>query len=267
MTLIVGPMLFCLFVWWASTGIILYLDGLPQRTFRRSFVLASMVAGAALLAIGWSAGDDSSRGAYIAFLAALALWGWNEMSFLMGFVTGPRRTSCPINARGWQRVRFAIETILYHELAIAGTAGLVAGITYGAPNRFALWTFLLLWGMRISAKLNVFLGVRNLSEDWLPDQLKYLESYLRRAPMNWLFPISVTLSTVATVLLVQMAMAESVHAAGWMLLSVLMGLGLLEHWMLVLPLPIAAIWSWGLSSRRRDNSESVGRERIALPAE
>ncbi|MEQ1611662.1 MAG: DUF3623 family protein, partial [Hyphomicrobiaceae bacterium] len=64
MTLIVGPVLFCLFVWWAGTGIILYLDGLPRRTFRWSFVIASIASGLALLAIGWSATDESSRGAY-----------------------------------------------------------------------------------------------------------------------------------------------------------------------------------------------------------
>ena len=173
MTLIVGPLLFCLFVWWASTGVILYLDGLPRRTFRWSWAAISIISAVALFAIGWSANDDSSRGAYIAFLCALVLWGWNEMGFLMGFVTGPRRAPCPPNSTGWKRVRFGHrDDFLYHEVAIAGTAGLIAWMTHGGPNRFALWTFLLLWAMRISAKLNVFLGVRNLSEDWLPDHLQ-----------------------------------------------------------------------------------------------
>lgn len=265
MTLIVGPMLFCLFVWWASTGIILYLDGLPQKTFRWTFVAASAGACAAFVAIDWSAADTGNRGAYVAFLSALTLWGWNEISFLMGFVTGPRRNSCPPGAHGLQRARYAIETILYHELAIAGTAGLLAWMTYGAANKLALWAFLLLWVMRISAKLNVFLGVRNLSEDWLPEPLKYLESYLRRAPMNLLFPFSITLSTIATVLLAQTALAEPNAAAGWMLLTVLMGVAVLEHWMLVLPVPIAAIWSWGLRSRRRQHALPLQRERVALP--
>ncbi|MEQ1613038.1 MAG: putative photosynthetic complex assembly protein PuhE, partial [Hyphomicrobiaceae bacterium] len=237
-------------------------------TFRWSFVIASIASGLALLAIGWSATDESSRGAYVAFLSALMLWGWNEMSFLMGFVTGPRRGPCPVEARGWQRVRFAIETILFHELAIAGTAGLLVLLTHGAPNKFALWTFLLLWAMRISAKLNVFLGVRNLSEDWLPDHLKYLESYLRRAPMNLFFPVSVTLSTILTVLLAQAAFAQPAAAStGWMLLTVLMGLAVLEHWILVLPFPFAAMWSWGLRSRRPASSATGRGEHVALPAE
>ena len=38
--------------------------------------------------------------------------------------------------------------------------------------------------MRQSAKLNVFLGVRNLNADFLPDHLKYLQTYFVRAPMN-----------------------------------------------------------------------------------
>jgi len=33
-----APALFSAFVWWFSTGIVLYLDGLPQRTFRWSLL-------------------------------------------------------------------------------------------------------------------------------------------------------------------------------------------------------------------------------------
>ena len=50
--------------------------------------------------------------------------------------------------------------------------------------------------MRESAKLNLFLGVRNLSEEFLPAHLAYLQSYFRRRSMNMLFPFSVTVSTV-----------------------------------------------------------------------
>ena len=35
--------------------------------------------------------------------------------------------------------------------------------------------------MRQSAKLNVFLGVRNLSEEFLPQHLHYLQSYFTRS--------------------------------------------------------------------------------------
>ena len=38
------PVLYALFVWWFSTGLILYLDGLPRRTFRWSMLGATVLA-------------------------------------------------------------------------------------------------------------------------------------------------------------------------------------------------------------------------------
>ena len=49
--------------------------------------------------------------------------------------------------------------------------------------------------MHESARLNVFLGARNLNEHFLPPHLAYLGSFLRKRPMNLLFPFSVTIST------------------------------------------------------------------------
>ena len=50
--------------------------------------------------------------------------------------------------------------------------------------------------------------VRNLNEDWIPEHLDFVKSFLTRRPMNFLFPISITLATVAAVHLVQSATAE-----------------------------------------------------------
>ena len=38
----------------------------------------------------------------------------------------------------------------------------------------------------------MFLGVPNLTEEFLPEHLHYLKSFLSRKPMNLLFPVSVT---------------------------------------------------------------------------
>ena len=61
--------------------------------------------------------------------------------------------------------------------------------------------------------------------------------------MNLLFPVSVTLSTVAAVLLVQAAArrrGRRLRGRGFTFLATLMALAVLEHWFLVLPLPAAA---------------------------
>ena len=69
--------------------------------------------------------------------------------------------------------------ILYHELAIVATALAVVAVTWGGANQVGTWTFLLLWAMRLSAKLNVFLGVPNLTEQFLPEHLRLSRELLR----------------------------------------------------------------------------------------
>ena len=159
---------YALFVWWFSTGIILLLDNLPRRTFRWSMSAGTAVFAVALWRLSQSAWDTSIAGAYAAFTYAILAWGWQEMSFFMGFVTGPRRTGCRPHATLAERFQDGVAACLYHELAILLTAAIIVGSTWGAPNQTGAWTFLLLWGARQSAKLNVFLGVRNLGERFVP---------------------------------------------------------------------------------------------------
>lgn len=245
-------LMFALFVWWFLTGAVLYIIGLPARTFGWSMLAASVLLVLALIGFAVSSRDSSASGAYCAFTCALLVWAWHEMSFLTGFVTGPRREGCPPAASGWRRFTYATQTLIYHELAIALTAALLVALAWNAPNQFGVLTFLVLWLMRISAKLNVFLGVPNLTEEFLPKSLEFLKSYFSRRPMNLFFPVSVTLSTIVTVLIGQAAFASgasSFDIAGYTLVGALMMLAVLEHWLLVLPLPASALWSWGMKSR------------------
>ena len=243
--------IFALFVWWFSTGAVLYVVGLPQRTFGVSMSVATLVAILAVAGLVVTSRDPSATGAYCAFTCGLLIWAWHEMSFLTGFLTGPRRVACPPASTGWSRFGLAVQTLLYHEVAILVTAVLLAALTWGEPNQVGVWTFLLLWIMRLSAKLNVFLGVPNLAEEFLPDSLAFLKTYFAKQPLNLLFPASVTLATIVTVLLVQEASAgvSGYEVTGYTLLATLLGLAVIEHWLLVLPIPSAALWGWGLKSR------------------
>ena len=245
------PVLFTLFIWWFSTGFILYLDGLPKKTFRYSLLGATLVLLASLYGLAHSAHDTSILAAYLAFSCGLLVWGFIEITFLMGVITGPRRTPCPAQCSQWQRFWYAIQAILYHELAIIACAVLIAWMTWGGANQVGLWTFLVLWIMRQSTKLNLFLGVRNLGEAMLPAHLQYLKSFFVRKPMNFLFPVSVTLSTIVATLMLQsiwLAEAGSFEAVALTLVATLVVLAILEHWFLVLPIPFEALWSWGLRS-------------------
>ncbi len=257
-----GPgyaVLYALLIWWFTTGAVLYLVGMRRETYSWSMAAASVAALISLYALYLTSGSTSVTAAYVAFSSAIVVWGWHEISFLTGFITGPRTTETAARPKG-QRAQFwaSVETLLYHEAAILATALLLYVLLAASPNQVGLWTFVILWVMRLSAKLNVYFGVPNLTEEFLPQHLVYLKSYFCHRPMNLLFPISVTLSTVVTAFLVAMAAAPAASAfdtAGAALLASLMGLAVLEHWFLVIPIPSASLWTWGLSSRKTGRAE------------
>jgi putative photosynthetic complex assembly protein 2 len=247
------PILYTIFIWWFSTGVIIYLDGLPQRALKWSYLALTLMLLGALYGLALTRDDTSVAGAYMAFTYGLVAWGWQIASFFMGYITGPRRAACPAGCTGARHFWHGVQTCLHHELAIIAAAALVLAITWGGANQFGAYTFLILWGMHQISKLNVFFGVRNLYEEFLPDQVRYLAAFFSRRPMNMFFPVSVTAATAGMVLLFQSAFAAGVsdfHATGYTFLWFLTALGVLELWLLVLPLPLR-LWDWGLRSRQR----------------
>jgi putative photosynthetic complex assembly protein 2 len=255
------PAIFAIFVWWFSTGAIIYLDGLPTRTFRWSMLGATGLFGVAIWGLAASSSDTSVGGAYLAFTCAMLAWGWQEISFYTGYVTGPRKRLCDEGCSGWRHFGHALQASLYHEVAILVSAAIVVGVTRGGANQVGTWTFMVLWWMHESARINVFLGVRNLNEHFLPEHMAFLRSFLTKKPMNLLFPVSVTVSTIAAVVLFQHAMAPGAAAftvAGFTFLSVIMTVAILEHWFLVVPLPAEVLWNWGLKSRAEPFDRAVG---------
>lgn len=245
------PILFAVFIWWFSTGIVLLLDGLPRTTFRWSVLLSSVLAAAALYGLAHTSRQSSIVNAYCAFTCALLIWGWHELTFLTGWLTGPRKLASSANS-GWPRFTQAVAAIIWHELGILASALLIIGITWDAPNQIGWWTFLVLWSMRTSAKLNLFFGVRNLSEEFLPAHLAYMASYFRRLPMNAFFPVSVLGASFVLVLMVLRILhpgASGTEIVGLILVSTMLAMAILEHFLLVLPLPSTALWRWALRNR------------------
>jgi putative photosynthetic complex assembly protein 2 len=239
----VWPALVAIAVWWLGTGLVMMLDSLPRATHRYTVGIASVVALGALACIAKSVHNTGAEGAYGAFVCAVLVWAWHELTFLTGWLTGPRRSS--YSEHGQTRLSQAVQVILWHELALVVMGGVLLALSWGAPNQVALWTFVLLWVMRLSAKLNLFLGVRNWGESFLPPHLVYLASYFRRRSMNGLWPLSVLGAAAVTVWLVQQSMAAQGGAqVGGLLLACLLALAVLEHLMMVLPLPPEALWRW-----------------------
>lgn len=246
---------FALLAWWLSTGIILYLNHLPRRTHRWSVLLYTLVLVACFAGIGDSSHDLTPLGAFIAFVQALLIWGWLEMTYLMGFMTGPVRVACPEGISSTQRFIKAIGTSLYHELGVIAAGIAIFMLAGEGNNPVAALTFVTLWIMRWSAKLNLYFGIPNFNEEWFPADKRYLSTYMRKAPMNLLFPVSVTMGTIAAALLVMVAAnGDEFTRVGYTLVSTLLILAVVEHWFLVLPVRDSALWQWALPK----TTESTG---------
>lgn len=242
--------LIALFVWWFSTGAILLAVRRADRTGEH---LLLVLAGVPFLLIGMAlvAGSLQATGVaavYQGFLGALAVWGWIELAFLAGAITGPMRDDAAPGQDGRARFMRAFATLAYHEgLLLVGLFGLAIA-SQGAPNRMALSTYMVLFLARICAKLNLFYGVPRINTEFVPARLTHLKSYFRQGPITIAFPIAIT---VLTALLAACAHAlwtagTDARVVGYALLTALTALALLEHWLMVIPLPDAKLWRWML---------------------
>ena len=257
---------YVLFLWWFSTGTVLLLVGLSSRHEVSLKVGAAALFVASLAGVAASSQETSTPGAYCSFTCAILLWGALEISLLAGWITGPRPECCPHGCAAADRIWFALQAIAYHELALVVTVGLVFAVTAGAPNQLGWWTLAALLVLRQSAKINLFLGVRTLNDELLPAQVSFLRSYFACKPMNVLFPFSVTLATAAAAFLAVAAIdaASDFEALTYSLLAALVALGALEHWFMVLPLPVVDLWRWSVRASSTQNGPPVT-EPIAKP--
>ena len=244
--------LVAVFLWWFSTGAILVLIRRADQKGARGRMLA-LIGSVPLLALGiWgffeTRMDTSVLAAYGAFLSALAIWGWAEISFLTGAITGPNAEECPPDVGEGERFWLAWGTIAYHELLLTILFAAVIFFGAGAENTVAILTFSVLYFARISAKLNLYMGVRKINAEFLPGVLDHLPSHFRIARLNWVFPISVTLLSWTSAVWFHKVLyaATPGDAVGNALLFAITMLALLEHWLMVLPWPDADLWRWML---------------------
>jgi putative photosynthetic complex assembly protein 2 len=263
LALIGCAVVYTIFLWWFSTGAILWLDRRPRTTFGWSLIAGALVAAAAVYGLVASMKDPSPAGAICAFTCALGIWGWHELSFLTGLISGPRKSSCPPGVSKWRRFVLATSTLIYHEIALAVTAVALLAITWGQPNQVGLWTFAVLLVARLSTKLNLFLGVPNFSADFFPDHLRHLTSYMRKSPASALFPLSIAAGSGVAGVEAALAFrpdATPFQLVGLSLVFVLTALALLEHAFMVLPIRDAALWRWAMATSHKINTDLAVKE-------
>jgi putative photosynthetic complex assembly protein 2 len=262
------PPIYAAFVWWFSTGAVLLLVGRSGRFDISRIVCALGFLLASLFGLALTANETNVGGAYVAFTCTILLWGAQEIAFLAGWLTGPRPQPSPEGVKGWIRLGFALQAILYHELALLACGAAVVALTWNGSNQVGLWTFAALWVLRQSAKINLFLGVPVTNDELMPDAVQFLKTYFKRKPVGAFFPISVTLATAVLVIMIQRIVEVAVtpfDVVSLTLVSTLLALGVVEHWFMLLPLPALTLWGWGMRSSflPEDNIMEQGRDNKA----
>jgi putative photosynthetic complex assembly protein 2 len=244
---------FVILAWWLSTGAILHAAGRERPNVVPLMAAATLMAVAGFFVLWRSTVMDDLGGVYLGFLGALAIWGWHEASFLSGVLTGPMRDACPKGAVGYERFRAAFLAIRDHELAIAATALVIVAISIGGDNRVGMWTFLLLWAMRITAKLVLFLGAPHVAVHMLPKRLSYIATYFRTDRVSAAFPAFIAGMLVLFAFLCMEAVnAPARHLSiSATVLAAFLALAIIEHLLLVLPISDAALWRWAMPDRER----------------
>jgi putative photosynthetic complex assembly protein 2 len=147
----------------------------------------------------------------------------------------------------------ATATVIHHEIALGATLLLLVALTWGQPNQAGPLTFALLFGMRLSAKLNLYLGVPNLSDEVFPAHLEYLKSYFRKRACNFLYPFSLAGGTAVSIWAWSVSETAPVANGTWATGALMAGfaaLGVIEHLFLVLPIKDAAMWKWAVASAK-----------------
>ncbi|WP_298468459.1 putative photosynthetic complex assembly protein PuhE [uncultured Erythrobacter sp.] len=246
------PFMVTVAIWFIATGLIAWADNRERGTFLKSLIIGGIGGVAGLIAI-WVASYSVSVGAvYIAFIGALLVWAWHEIGFLTGAAAGPRRTPCPPEAKGLDRFTQASATVMNHEIALALTALMLISLSWNAPNQIGATVFVLMFGLRLLSKINLFVGVPNSTTEMLPPHLDYLKTYFGPNRMTALLAMSIIAILGVAAWFASLAMAAPMGSAemvGATLLFALTLLGALEHIFLALPFRDGLLWGWALPKR------------------
>lgn len=238
------PLLSVIAIWWIGTGVVLYLQqriNQPGTALIAALIITSVVC---LLILMQSSHSLSALHTYVGFIAAVILWGTIELSYYSGLISGTHRQPCPAHCTTRERFRMALGASLWHELSVLLCGVLLILLLWDAANPTGLYAFLVLWLMRWSAKLNLFLGVPNFNTDWFPDRLAYAHSYIRRAPVSLFFLASVGIASVCAWLMLRSTdTLPSADALTLQLPAVLLMLAILEHIFMALPIADNDLWN------------------------
>lgn len=232
-----------LIAWFASTGLVVWLVHRPRATYRGAMLWTALAAMAGVAVIAATRHDGGPSASYASAVAALAIWAWQEFAFLTGAAAGPRRVAADQGVSGTRRFLQAAAALLWHELALAALFLVLLCLSWGMANTTGAAVFGLLFVLRLAAKLAIFSGVPNLTDELLPAQLHHLRSYYGPRRLSLTLVAMLGASAALTIMLAARAMASEAAAAPSLLFA-LAALGTLELLFLALPVRDGALWRW-----------------------
>lgn len=247
------PFIVTVAIWFIATGLIAWADNRERSTFTRAMMIGGVAGIAGLVVILFASLSTEVWAVYLGFFGALMVWGWHELAFLTGAAAGPRRGLADPGLTGIARFRQAASTVMHHEVALALTALLLISLSWNVPNQIGATVFVLMFGMRLTSKINLFVGVPNTTSEMLPEHLAYLKTYFGRNRMTVLLLLSILGLAAMMIWFAQMALAAPVGSAemvGASLLTTLALLGVLEHLFLALPFRDGMLWGWAFPQRK-----------------
>ena len=238
-------------LWWLFTGLALISAHQDPPIKSLLFGLSTLLAIVCLFSVPYIAADTSLLAVFVGFLFALLIWAWLELMFLMGFLTGPNKSSAPPGLGLGQKFKLALATMIHHEVAVISVIALTLFLGGNHPaNPIVPFVLLLLWLMRCSTKLNLFFGVRHFNNGWLPESHKHVASYISVGKNSALMAPSALLAAIVAVLLFLRAFAtdDSSVALNLFLLAWVATLAAIEHVFLMYRVGEEALWRWAVKS-------------------
>ena len=238
--------LLSLVAWWLATGVVLTLVHLTGAYKFNAFGAISAITVGAVVLLIQNVHASTIWDVTLGFFLGLLIWAWLETSYLMGFVTGPNKKPFLAHESEMQRFLGGIGTSLYHEISIIAAVVALGYVSNDVRNPIAYHTVLVLWLMRWSTKLNLFLGSSHFNVDWLPSHLAHTASYVRIGKTSPLAVLSIACCAAATFFLLAAAheSVELYRKYSLLLITGLAALGTIEHLFLTLPFGEEKLWRW-----------------------
>lgn len=247
-----APVLFVIFVWWASTGAVLWLAQALDRQMHSRLVLMTVLCALGFAGVIIASSHATVWSVYLSFGSAILIWGWVEFTLLSGLITGSEDKPCPPDISETQRFWMAFKTICHHEYVLLAVMCVLAVLDTTAGSGMAIKTFALLWFMRLGAKLTIFSGAPKLSTNMMPERLSYMKTYFRedRIGIGFWFSVSCcSLFFAAGIYALMMIDYSPIAQTQIVMLVTLVCLALLEHLFMIMPFSESSLWRWAMPGK------------------